>query len=196
MKRKILTALTVFAILTLVYYFFHAQIFFFIQSNPTTAKIYSEIAGKTLLGLFYISILSALFFITLPAEIPFVYYLFLGNNPIVVAIIVLAGNAIGLAIDYLIGFVIGQEFVKRFLKEKYNKWHERVMKWGGVLVVIGNVIPSPIEVITVVFGGLRYPFLKLLKYSSLGRILKFVILTIIYYLFASSIIPYVSAYFP
>ena len=117
-------------------------------------------------------------------------------NLLIVILIVLLGNAISLTIDYAIGFLIGRRFVKRSLKEKFERWHDRTLKWGWAIVVVGNIIPSPIEIMTLFLGGVRYPYMKLLKYTLLGRAAKFVLLAVAYYYFAASLLPYVSAYFP
>jgi membrane protein YqaA with SNARE-associated domain len=138
------------------------------------SPIFSEISSHTLLGLFYISFFGSLFFIAIPVEIVFLYYLTLGYNPWAVIGICVFASMLGFVIDYAIGFVLGEGFFRFFLKEKYGKFEGSIKKFGGLILVFGQVIPSPIELFIVVLGAARYNFNKFLVYSLLGRILKFV----------------------
>lgn len=167
-----------------------------IKANPATAGIYQEIAGRTLLGLFYISAFSTLFFVFLPAEIPFIYYIMLDYNPVIIISIAVVGNTIGLMADYYMGRLLGQGLMQKLLKEKYEKWMKWVERWGGSMIVFGNAIPFPIEPISVVIGALKYPSKKFLMWSIVGRVIKF-ILTWFVFIYASHVIlPIVTTYLP
>jgi len=196
MANKLTTVLVFLAIAALLYYFFQAQLFSLISANPATAGIFREIAGRTLLGLFYISVFGALFFIFFPAEVPFIYYTLLGHGPLLVALIAVAGNMVGLIFDYGVGRALGQKLLERWLKGKYTKWSTWVEKWGAVLIVFGNAVPFPIEPASLVIGGLRYPFGKFVKWSLVGRMLKYTLTWLVFVYASQTLLPIITTYLP
>ena len=66
----------------LAYMFYNQIVLFFLEllkSNPTVYSTYlyieSEISSQTLKGLFYMSIFGSIFFLVMPSEALFIYYL-------------------------------------------------------------------------------------------------------------------------
>ena len=196
MAKKFVIVIFLVVAAALFYLFFQAQLFAAIKANPATAGIYREIAGQTLLGLFYISIFGALFFIFFPAEVPFIYYTLLGHDPLLVALIAVAGNMLGLVFDYGMGRVLGQKLLERWLKGKYTKWSKWVDKWGAALIVFGNAVPFPIEPASLVIGGLRYPFGKFVKWSLVGRMLKYTLTWLVFVYASQMLLPIITTYLP
>ncbi|MEM7821020.1 MAG: VTT domain-containing protein [Candidatus Aenigmatarchaeota archaeon] len=194
--RKFVTVTILIIAAALVYFLFHAQLFAAIKANPATASIFREITGQTLLGLFYISVFGSLFFIFFPAEVPFIYYCLLGHNPLIVAIIAVVGNLVGLAFNYTIGRLVGQGLLQRWLKQKYLTWLKWTDKWGAALIVFGNSVPFPIEPASLVIGGLKYPFGKFLKWSAVGRMLKYLLVWLVFVYASHVLLPLVTTYLP
>lgn len=196
MANKLITVVILILIAALLYFVFHAQMFALIKANPATASIFREIAGRTLLGLFYISVFGALFFIFFPAEVPFIYYTLLHYDPLLVALIAIAGNLVGLAFNYGIGRLLGQGLLQRWLKGKYTTWLRWLDRWGAALIVFGNAVPFPIEPASLVIGGLKYPFGKFLKWSAVGRILKYTLTWLVFVYASHVLLPIITTYLP
>lgn len=158
----------------------------------TYKAVESEIAARSLLGLFYASFFGALFFITLPVEIIFLYYLGLNYYVVQVLVITLLGNLLGIAFNYFIGWIIGPKSLKWFLKKKYAGFHRKLEKAGGFIVIVGNIIPFPIELFTVFLGAARYGFVRLMIYTAFGKLVKFGLLWLGYKYFVQYVGPYIS----
>lgn len=194
--KKYIIVLILLVVAAVVYLFFQAQLIALIQSNPATAQIYREIAGKTLLGLFYISTFGALFFIFFPAEVSFIYYCLLGYDPFIVGMIAVAGNLVGLSFNYFVGKLLGQNVLQKWLKNKYDSWSKWFAKWGSFLLVFGNAVPFPIEPASLVIGGLNFPFGKFIKWSAVGRLLKYIIVWIVFVYASEALLPIITTYLP
>jgi len=149
----------------------------FIQEIPWLWSVWvhvsTEIASKSLLGFFYINLLASIFFTSLPSEIFFLAYLGLGHNPINIIVIAIISSTLGQIINYGIGFIAGEGLLRLLLKEKYEKIKNSVDKFGSLVILIGNAIPFPIELITVFLGAMRFSFKKMLIYTVIGRAIKY-----------------------
>ena len=77
--NKTIIYLIIIAIASFVYFFFKPQIISYAKSISWIWSIIShidaQIQGSTLLGLFYAAFIGALFFIPMPVELIFIYYL-------------------------------------------------------------------------------------------------------------------------
>ncbi len=194
--RKSVIVIALVIVAAIAYILFQAQFFALIQTNPATADIYREIAGRTLIGLFYISVFGALFFIFFPAEVTFVYYTVLGYDPILVALIAVVGNTIGMIFNYWFGRILGKWLMEKYLKKKYDNWSKWLDKWGTSLIVFGNATPFPIEPASLVIGSLRYPFGKFIKWTVVGRMLKYIIVWLVFVYASKLLLPIITTYLP
>lgn len=180
-------------------YVFRDSILGFLKSMPLiwffVGPILEEIGKNSLLGLFYLSLFGSLFFISVPIEIVFIYYLSLGYSPFMVLLIASVGSLIGLIFDFLFGFVLGERVLKFFLKDKYDKFKKLVDRFGGFIIFFGNLLPSPIELATVVFGAARFGFRKFVVYSLLGRVAKFGLTIWLGNIFTDRILPFLNGLF-
>jgi len=173
---KIFITILVGSIIYVGYLFFQEDIIRLLQMNPYVwsffTHITNEISQKTMVGLFYASFFGALFFVFLPIEVLFLYYVSLGYSVPVIIALTIIGNLMGLFLDYLFGFVLGARMLKFFLRSKFEKFHNMTEKWGGVIVVVGNIIPFPIQLASVIIGAARYSFVKFVIFTFLGLFVK------------------------
>ncbi len=196
-KRFFFFLITIIVFLTL--YVFREQILNFIKDIPFVWKIVgpiiTEVGEGTLLGLFYLTSLGALFFLSIPVEVSFIYFLTLDHNPALVIITALFGSLVGLTINYIIGFIFGEKVFRYFLKEKFDKFKETLNKFGGAIILFGNVIPFPSELFSAILGSTRYNFKKFIIYSFFGRIIKFSLIFFAKDLFTEKILPKINGFF-
>ena len=179
--NKIVFWLFVGAIIFTVYYYYQGQILALLQKNPTIWKIYShisaQITGKTLLGLGYAGFFFSLFFIFIPLEPIYLYYLNLEYNPMFIIFIMLIASTVGLTINYLIGALIGKRLLAKILK--YKKFHEVIEKWGGAIIIAVNVIPFfPVQIFSLIIGSARIGVKKFFIYTLLGRFVYLMLLLV------------------
>jgi len=165
------------------YLFFQEDILKLLQMNPYVWGIFSniadEISQRTLMGLFYASFFGSLFFIFLPLEFLFLYYLTLGYSIPTMVALALIGNVMGLCLDYLFGFTLGARVIKFFFRNSFDRFHDIIMKWGAIIILGGNVIPFPIQAVSVIVGSARYSFKKFFLFTVIGIVAKLVILIMV-----------------
>lgn len=196
-KHKVLKWLFWIGVLVALYFGYHwliAHVEALLRQSPLLWSIYTaikqEVAARSLLGLFYVSFFGALFFLPLPVEGVFIFYLTVTeHSPVLIIAMALAGNLLGLAVDYYTGRLIGPRLLHWFMKDRYERFSHRLNRAGGFLILIGNIIPFPIEPLTLVLGATRYGFMRLLLYSALGKIVKFLALLFGYEYFIEHIQP-------
>jgi membrane protein DedA with SNARE-associated domain len=180
---KIFLLILIASLVYILYLYFQKDIIRLLQMNPYVWAVFSHIAGeiasRTLLGLFYASFFGSLFFIFLPLEVLFLYYLSLGLSVPLVITLTLLGYLMGLCLDYLFGYVVGARLVKFILRGKFDKFHDMITRWGSVVVFFGNVIIFPIQPVSVVIGSAKYSFKKFFILSALGLFVKLFTLVII-----------------
>ncbi len=180
----------------MIYLFYNSIILYileFLKSNPTLYSNYlfveSQIANNTILGLIMISIMGSVFFLALPSEAILIYYLSSTDYiPIIVIGLVLIGNVIGLTFNYFFGRVIGERIVKFLFKKNFQRYKAKIDKYGGYVVLFGNIIPGPIEPISVFFGAFKFKFSVYIYLSFIGRLIKFIIIFIAFYFFWDTLI--------
>lgn len=167
-----------------------------LRRNPTVWALYkvvaAEVEARSLLGLLYASFFGSLFFISLPVEVIFLYYLGLNYYFIQVMTIVLLGNIVGMVLNYGCGWLIGERVVQFFMRKSYPKFKAKINRAGVFIILIGNIIPFPIEPFAVFLGAVRYPFRKFIAYTIIGKVVKFVLLWLAYTYFVKYAAPYLS----
>lgn len=167
-----------------------------LQKNPTVWSLYQtiaqEIQARTLLGLFYASFFGGLFFVSLPVEVIFLYYLGLNYYVVQVTTVVMLGNMLGMALNYFIGRLIGERLVQKLMKESYPKFMKKLDRAGAFLILVGNILPFPIEPFAVFLGAVKYKFSRFMLWTFIGKLLKFAILAFGYIYFLKFASPYLD----
>ncbi len=179
-------------IIIIMLYFYYNQALTFLmdilKSNPKLYELYlfieAEIARNTLRGLFFVSILGSLFFLTLPAEALFIYFLNATDyNFVIIILIMLSGSIIGLIFNYSFGWLLGERIIKFMFRKNFEKYKEKIDKWGGLVLFFGNIVPGPIELLTVFYGAFKFNFTRFAYLCMMGRLIKFIIIFILFYFY-------------
>ena len=145
------------------------------RRNPISWHIYEHMAHHmghhTYLGLFYTSFLGALFFVFIPLEAVFYYYLALPRWPGGVLLGAWLGSVLGLFADYLIGALVGQKLVARFWPEQFLKTKRGMERWGALIVVVSNLVPFlPVQFISLAIGATRFGARRFVLYTAVSRL--------------------------
>lgn len=197
-NKKSYKWLWIIAAVIIIYLFYTPMLKFFLgllEANPTLYSYYlyveAQITNETLKGLFFITILGTLFFLALPSEAVFIYFLSSTNHQIYLIILsALIGNIIGMSINYGFGRLVGQKPLKWLFKKNFENYKEKVQKYGGWVLLIGNIIPGPIEVLAIFFGGFKFKYPVYVYLVLIGRLIKYLILLVAFIFFWESIIVY------
>ncbi len=197
-KIKIISIIILLIIGYIFYQPFILYISSILKSNPTFYYYYlfikNEISNHTILGLIFSSFFGSIFFLALPSEALFIYFLDSTNyHPILIILIMVFGNILGLIFNYLFGRLMGKKVLMLLFKEKkFFDYKEKIDEYGGIIALFGNIFPGPFEVLSVFYGGFKYKFSYYLFLSSIGRIIKYSLLFIAFYFYWPQIIYYWS----
>lgn len=152
-----------------------------IASLTIGRDIYYGSRDQGLLSFAIVNFSGYLFFLFIPVEIPFVYYLTGDMN-----IWALNGVAIitGLAsetIDYMIGLYFSKDVIFRLIgTRRFLKAESRIRKYGNIVIFIFNVTPLSSPVISLAAGMIRHRAKDALIFTVSGLLLKYILLTMIF----------------
>lgn len=194
-SRKIIFFIVLFIVMWLIYQ--NKEVVLpLIQKIPFFSSIYNfitiQIEQKSFLGLAALSFFGALFFVFLPVDIVFIYYLSLGYNKLLTLLIVLFCYMLGLTLDYFLGFIFGK---KIFSKKEPEKLGKRINKFGSLIIVLGYLFFLPMQFITTALGAFKYPFKKFLYLTLIMLSLKFLFIIIAGNYFLVEILPKIKLFF-
>lgn len=145
----------------------------------TIGKDIYEGRNQTLTSFSIIHFSGYLFFILMPVEMVFLYYLnFYEEFTLVWVAIVTSVTA--QFIDYFIGYSIRFGSVTRIISEKkILKAEKYINRYGNLTIFFFNFLPLSSPVISLAAGILRYNLKDLFVFSFPGLLLKYIILCLI-----------------
>lgn len=152
-----------------------------IASLTVGRDIYYGSRDEGLLSFAVINTCGYLFFIFMPVEIAFVYYL---NSQI--SVLALCAVAIGTALfsqalDYTIGLLISNKFIDNLIgRSKYEKAQAKLLKYGSLTIFAFNALPLSSPVISLAAGMLRHRVRDTLISTVLGLTAKYALLTMFF----------------
>jgi len=142
--------------------------------SNTIGYVGETLNQRALIGIFLLAFFVNLFFITFPDEVFFISYLIAGIDPIILVPVIAAGGLLGLTVDYAIGRIIGAGILRKLMKEKYYKFKFASDKWGAILLVFGNMIPSPVQWFSLGLGAFNYGYIRFIFFSGIGKLSKYI----------------------
>lgn len=121
-----------------------------------------------------------LFFLFMPVELAFIYYLKAGYDPWTLNMIAIATALLGQSIDYLIGFLFSARIINRLIgRRRYEKAEDEIRHYGKLAIFVFNLMPLSSPVISLAAGMIKYRLPYFLFYSAFGLFLKYLFLTLI-----------------
>lgn len=121
-----------------------------------------------------------LFFLLMPVELAYIYYLPFFSNLEMYAVALLTAVSAQL-IDYFIGISVSTTIVNNLVGEERIKNAEKhIQKYGNLTVFIFNVLPLSSSVIAVAAGMIKYRFTGFIVYSTAGLAVKYLVISLIF----------------
>jgi membrane protein DedA with SNARE-associated domain len=122
-----------------------------------------------------------LFFLVMPVEVAFVYYL-QGDMSVAALNAVAVGTALfSQAIDYSIGLLMSDKFIDNLIgRKRYVKAERYIEKYGNVTIFVFNALPLSSPVISLAAGMLRYRIRPTIIFTVLGLGFKYLVLTLVF----------------
>jgi membrane protein YqaA with SNARE-associated domain len=125
-----------------------------------------------------------LFFLLMPVEGIFLYYLTEGYSPIPLLIAAILSASLGQLVDYLIGKLVNEKFARDFVgKIKYKNFKSKINKYGSLIIFIFSVSLLPSSIIAFLLGVIKSDWKRVYLYSLLGLTIKYVIVLLFFTLF-------------
>ncbi len=135
-------------------------------------------------GLLSFAIVNAsgyLFFLFMPVEVAFVYYLQGEINVIALNAVAIGTALFSQTIDYLIGFSVSNKFIDKLIgRRRYEKAEKQIEKYGNFTVFLFNALPLSSPVISLAAGMIRHPARVTAIYTVSGLLVKYIALTLIF----------------
>jgi len=149
-----------------------------------SATIGREIYGATKVSLLSFGIVNFsgyLFFLIMPVELAFIYYLHSALSfPLLNLIAVLTALGAQL-VDYYIGHSLSTRFIDQLVgRRRYLKAEEEIQKYGNIAIFLFNLLPLSSPLILLAAGMLRHPLREAILYSALGLLIKYLFITIFF----------------
>ncbi len=135
-------------------------------------------------GAFFITLIGGLFFVFVPLEIIFVGLLALGQPPFFLIAMYLLGLSFSYSANYFIGSFLSRIPKKLISKRRYVKLKRVINRssYSGGVVFLFNFLPLPSQPLSALLGVFKYETLKFYLYTFSGQVLKYLFLTLIYFL--------------
>ncbi len=152
-----------------------------IVSMTVGRDIYYGSRNEGMLSFAIVNACGYLFFLFMPVEIAFVYYL-QGDISVLALNAVAIGTALfSQSVDYSIGFLMSNRFIDNFIgRKRYIKAEKYIEKYGNVTIFIFNSLPLSSPVISLAAGMLRHRIRDTLICTILGLLVKYLTLTLIF----------------
>ncbi len=150
-------------------------------ASLTVGKDIYNAHGQSLLSFAIVNFSGYLFFLIMPVELAFIYYLHSGLD-----VLYLNLTAIGTAMaSQLVDYYIGRSFSTRIIdkligRRRYEKAEAEIRKYGNIAIFLFNLSPLSSPVIVLAAGMLNHRLKEVLFYSFLGLLLKYLLITFIF----------------
>jgi len=152
-----------------------------IASLTVGRDIYYGPGDNGLLSFAIVNACGYLFFLFMPVEVAFVYYLQEDVNVFALNAVAIGTALFSQAIDYLIGFALSNKFIEKLIgRRRYEKAEASIRKYGYVILLVFNALPLSSEVICLAAGMMRLSMRNTAIYTVIGLLIKYITLTLIF----------------
>jgi membrane protein DedA with SNARE-associated domain len=144
----------------------------------TVGKDIYEGRSQTLLSFSLIHFSGYLFFLLMPVEMAFLYYLNWYDETVLIWFALVTAT-IAQFIDYLIGFTINSRAITRLVSEKRILRAENyINRYGNLTIFLFNFLPLSSPLIALAAGVLKIDLKDMFIYSITGLFLKYLVLSL------------------
>lgn len=152
-----------------------------IASLTVGRDIYYGSRDEGLLSFAIVNLSGYLFFLFMPVEIAFIYYLAGDINMWALNAVAIGTALISQTIDYLIGFLLSTRIIDQLIgRRRYEKAEDKIRKYGNIVIFLFNVTPLSSPVISLAAGMLKHRVKDAVIFTFSGLVLKYIILTLIF----------------
>jgi len=152
-----------------------------IASLTIGRDIYYGSRDEGLLSFAIVNFSGYLFFLFMPVELAFIYYLTGDINIWALNAVALGTAMVSQTIDYLIGFLFSKNIIDRLIgRRRYEKAEDKIRKYGNIIILLFNLTPFSSDIISLAAGILKHNIKNAVIFTFTGLLLKYLILTLIF----------------
>ncbi|MCJ7446685.1 MAG: VTT domain-containing protein [Bacteroidales bacterium] len=152
-----------------------------IASLTIGRDIYYGSSNEGLLSFAIVNFSGYLFFLFMPVELAFIYYLIGDLNIWSLNAVALGTAMVSQTIDYLIGYMFSTKIIDHLIgRHRYEKAEQKIRKYGNIVIFLFNVTPLSSPVISLAAGMLKHRVKDAIIFTFFGLLLKYIILTLIF----------------
>lgn len=149
-------------------------------ASATIGREIYENQKVSLLSFAIVNFSGYLFFLIMPVELAFVFYLSSGYDYLTINLVAVSTALVSQAIDYLIGYSVSKKMIYNIIgHKKYELAEYEIRKYGRLTILVFNMLPLSSPVISLAAGMLRYKIKDALFYSFLGLTIKYLVITLL-----------------
>jgi len=129
-----------------------------IASLTVGRDIYYGSRDEGLLSFAIVNASGYLFFLFMPVEVAFVYYLQGEINVFAINAVAIGTALFSQSIDYAVGLGVSDRFINNLIgKKRYEKAEAQIEKYGNFTIFLFNALPLSSPVISLAAGMIRHP---------------------------------------
>jgi membrane protein DedA with SNARE-associated domain len=152
-----------------------------IASLTIGRDIYYGSRDEGMLSFAIVNACGYLFFLFMPVEVAFVYYLQGDISVPALNAVAISTALFSQSIDYSIGLLMSNRFIDNFIgRKRYVKAEKYIEKYGNVTIFVFNSMPLSSPVISLAAGMLRHRIRDTVICTVLGLMVKYLALTLIF----------------
>jgi len=152
-----------------------------IASLTVGRDIYNGSRDEGLMSFAIVNAAGYLFFLFMPVEIAFVYYLQGDINVIALNAVALGTALFSQTIDYAIGVLLSDRIIDSLIgRRRYEKAEDELRKYGNIAIFVFNALPLSSPVISLAAGMLRHRRRDAVIFTLSGLVVKYLLLTLIF----------------
>ncbi|MDM8003958.1 MAG: VTT domain-containing protein [Bacteroidota bacterium] len=152
-----------------------------IASLTIGRDIYYGSRDEGLLSFAIVNASGYLFFLFMPVEVAFVYYLQGEINVFALNAVAMGTALFSQTIDYLIGFSFSNKFIDRLIgRRRYERAEANITKYGNLTIFVFNALPLSSPVISLAAGMMRHRVRDTVIYTVTGLLVKYLAMTLIF----------------
>ena len=135
----------------------------------------------TLLSFAIINLSGYLFFIFMPVELAFIYYLSTDLSVVLLNLVAVGTAIFSQAVDYYIGRSFSKQIIDRLIgRQRYEKAESEIRKYGNIAIFVFNLLPLSSPVILLAAGMLKHRVKEAFAFSFAGLLLKYLLMTALF----------------
>ena len=136
--------------------------------------------GHSLLSFAIVNFSGYLFFLIMPVELAFIYYLNHGMDPFFMNAVALGTAITAQLADYYIGRSFSTRIINHLIgRSRYEQAEAEIRKYGNIAIFVFNLLPLSSPVILLAAGMLKHRFKEAMVFSFAGLLVKYLVLTLI-----------------